>query len=188
MFGLARRQQTWLVKLDAVQARALRIIGKTTALQTLHAHRTVAATAYLLKLRYTIPAARVRSLLPLPFTPPNVVRARGQERTAYQHPWQLCHQLQRNCPNYLKRSFPYSNTSFWNSLPVTVFPVGASFYSFESLLKSNITAHLMETAYFILNLLFYIHVIKVVGAVCATQPNFGSRELVVARSRRRSSR
>ena len=30
--------------------------------------------------------------------------------------------------------------------------------------------------------------LKVVGAVCAAQPNFGSRELVVARNRRRSSR
>ena len=30
--------------------------------------------------------------------------------------------------------------------------------------------------------------LKVVGAVCAAQPNFGSRELVVARNRRRSPR
>ena len=113
---------TQLAKLNSVQARALCIIGKTTALQTLHARRTVAATAYLFKLRYTTPAARLHSMLPSPHTPPNVVRTRGQERIACQNPWQLCHQLQRNCPNYLKRSFPYSNINFWNSLPVTVFP------------------------------------------------------------------
>ena len=35
---------------------------------------------------------------------------------------QFCHQLQQNCPNYLKRSFPYSNINFWNSLQVTIFP------------------------------------------------------------------
>ena len=114
---------THLAKLDSVQARALRIFGKTTALQTLHARRTVAATAYLFKLRYLTPAARLRSMLPLPFTPPNVVGTRGQERTACQHPWQLRHQLQRNCPNYLKRSFPYSNINFGTLFQSLFFPM-----------------------------------------------------------------
>ena len=96
---------THLAKLDSVQARALGIIGKTIALQSLHALRTVAAAAYLFKLRNTTPAARLRSMLPLPYTPHNVVRTRRQERIVCQHPWQVCHQLQRNCPMELPKAF-----------------------------------------------------------------------------------
>ena len=42
---------THLNKLDRVQLRALKIIGPTSALQTLHASRTVAAATYMYKLR-----------------------------------------------------------------------------------------------------------------------------------------
>ena len=65
---------THLNKLDRVQLRALKIIGLTSALQTLHASRTVAAATYMYKLTFSELAPRLRCLLPPPMLPHDTLR------------------------------------------------------------------------------------------------------------------
>ena len=111
-----RGPHTHLNKLDRVQLRALKIIGSTSALQTLHARRTVAAATYMYKLKFSELAPRLRCLLPPPMLPPDTLRTRRQVSRARHHPHLLTNPLSLDSPNYLKCSFPYSKIDFWCSL------------------------------------------------------------------------
>ena len=89
---------THLNKLDRVQLRALKIIGPTSALQTLHARRIVAAATYMYKLKYSELAPRLRCLLPPPMLPPDTLRTRRQVSRTHRHPHQLTNPPSRDSP------------------------------------------------------------------------------------------
>ena len=74
-------------------SRALKIIGPTSALQTLHARRTVAAATYMYKLKFSELAPRLRCLLPPPMLPPDTLRTRRQVSRTRRHPHQLTNPL-----------------------------------------------------------------------------------------------
>ena len=56
---------------------------------------------------------------------------------------QFSHQVQQNCPNYLKRSFLNSNINFWNSLPVIYFPDEPAAKHLNSF-KFNVNKHIIN--------------------------------------------
>ena len=89
-----------LIKLDRVQLRALKIIGPTSALQSLHTRRTVAAATYMYMLNFSELAPRLRCLLPPPMLPPDTLRTRRQVSRTRRHPHQLTNPLSRDSPNY----------------------------------------------------------------------------------------
>ena len=133
-----------LNKLDRVQLRALKIIGPTSALQTLHARRTVAAATYIYKLKFSELAPRLRCLIPLPMLPPDTLRTRRQVSRTRRHPHQLTNPLSRDSPNYLKRSFPYSTIDFWNCLPASVFPAEHPTAKHMNTFKRRVNRHITD--------------------------------------------
>ena len=135
---------THLNKLDRVQLRALKIIGPTSALQTLHARRTVAAATYMYKLKFSELAPRLRCLLPPPTLPPDTLRTRRQVSRTRRHPHQLTNPLSRDSPNYLKRSFPYSTIDFWNCLPASVFPAEYPTAKHMNTFKGRVNRHITD--------------------------------------------
>ena len=135
---------THLNKLDRVQLRALKIIGPTSALQTLHARRTVAAATYMYKLKFSELAPRLRCLLLPPMLPPDTLRTRRQVSRTHRHPHQLTNPLSRDSPNYLKRSFPYSTIDFWNCLPASVFPAEHPTAKHMNTFKRRVNRHITD--------------------------------------------
>ena len=133
-----------LNKLDRVQLRALKIIGPTSALQTLHARRTVAAATYMYKLKFSELAPRLRCLIPLPMLPPDTLRTRRQVSLTRRHPHQLTNPLSRDSSNYLKRSFPYSTIDFWNCLPASVFPAEHPTAKHMNTFKRRVSRHITD--------------------------------------------
>ena len=121
MSGLVRPPHTSTSSIEC-SSKALKIIGPTSALQTLHARRTVAAATYMYKQKFSELAPQQRCLLPPPMQPPDTLRTRRQVSRTRRHPHQLTNPLSRDSQNYLKRSFPYSTNDFWNCLPASVFP------------------------------------------------------------------
>ena len=87
---------THLNKLNRVQLRALKIIGPTSALRTMHARRTVAAATYMYKLKFSELAPQLRCLLPPPMLPPDTLRTRRQVSRTRRHPRQLTNPLSRD--------------------------------------------------------------------------------------------
>ena len=135
---------THLNKLDRVQLRALKIISPTSALQTLHARRTVAAAMYMYKLTFSELAPRLRCLLLPPMLPPNTLRTRRQVSRTRRHPHQLTNPLSLDSPNYLKCSFPYSTIDFWNCLPALVFPAEHPTAKHKNTFKGRVNRHITD--------------------------------------------
>ena len=111
-------------KLEMVQKRAMRAIGGTCYLDSLHHRRKVAALTYLYKLRCGSVPKRLSDMVPppLPKPLPASLATRGSILAVNAwHPVHLKNPLAANALEVTRRSFPYCIISDWNRLPPELF-------------------------------------------------------------------
>lgn len=109
---------SYLAKLDAVQHRALSLIGCDTLLPSLIERRTVAALSYLYKLQSPSSPVSLQAMVP-PYSDPqpalHATRLAG--RRAQCHSYQLSSCISARSRNSLRQSFPHGVIHNWNNLP-----------------------------------------------------------------------
>ena len=111
-------------RLDAIQARALRIIGGLCFLDTLSHRRKVAGLTYLYKLRCGDVPQRLLDMIPPPLPEPTVrnIQTRGSElEITSWHPFLLRNPLKHTSLELIRNSFPYCLIKDWNNLPLEFF-------------------------------------------------------------------
>ena len=138
--------QSHLNRLNAVQRRAMQVIGPTTVLQSLHARRMVGALTYLYKLLCKNGPPRLRSLCPGFRTQSVDTRTRQQLDAAHGHQYQLQNNLPRDCPDYIRRSFPYCAIRQWNNLPADALARSPNFRSLNTF-KHRVNRHIADQAW-----------------------------------------
>ena len=105
-----------LAKLDKVQQRAMRMIGRGTLLPSLEIRRTVAALSYLYKLQFITGPSQLTDLVP-PFAGPVSQPPKTRHQSLVKHGFQMLDTLPAVAPDTLRRSFPYCVIPTWNALP-----------------------------------------------------------------------
>eukprot|EP00117_Sycon_ciliatum_P031458 scpid103696/ scgid24605/ len=107
-----------LARLDAVQRRALKLIGPGVSVPSLEHRRRVAALSFLYKLCFLPPTSPLKAIMPKPLQladeTPNT-RLSAQRRQSHDFP--LACSLPRRSRSTMAKAFPACVLSAWNSLP-----------------------------------------------------------------------
>ena len=133
---------THLSRLDAVQKRALKLVGPQVITDSLCYRRTVSALCYLFKLQCIAGPPQLLRMVPqLASLPDDAPRTRLQSHLSVRHTQQLCKQLPANAQDALRRSFPSGVIDTWNELPAHILPGPPSLKSLPTF-KTNVAKHL----------------------------------------------
>ena len=137
---------TTLSQLDAVQRRAMNIIGPNSCLQRLELRRQVAALSFLFKLQCPPQHPILKKILsprqqPLPAS--RTTRLQAAKST--QHDLQLANPLPLSARGSLSRSFPFCVTSQWNDLPPPLLQTAPDLKHMP-LFKGAVNRHLCQNA------------------------------------------